>query len=600
MNKHSKDNNLIRKKNKHSNQNIHNIPIPQTDNKSLPKKSKKKLKKKHSSPILKKLKRILLFLILIALFIFIVYRLIAMSKWQSLAKEMVTNTNSIVVDSNGNKIATLGSERIHKNVSFADIPDNLKHAYVSIEDERFYKHKGVDIKRTGAAILSYIRHFGSSSFGGSTITQQLVKNMTGDDESSVSRKIEEWSRATELELCMSKDDVLEAYLNIIYTGPNIYGVEMGSHYYFSKSVQELTLEECAFLAGLNHSPNSYNPFQGDDKHDKIAKRSKLVLDKMLELKYISQDEFNLACSKLDEGLNFKKGDLSEFTNSSIYSYHTDAVISDAISDIAESKHISEKFATNYLYMAGLTIYSTQDSNIQKIMENEFENKKHILESKQNSGSTSQAAMVMMNHTNGYVVGCVGGLGEKNSSRGFNRATQAIRQTGSASKPLTVLVPGIDKKIFNASTIVEDTKTTFVDAKQKIYSPANNDNYLGNITLRRAVESSQNIPFVKLMEQITPSTSIKYLKNMGITSLTDEDNNLALSLGGLEKGISPLEMAGAYSCIANNGVYIEPVFYTKIIHSDNKILIEKKQKRKKVISTSVSYIIKELLTEPVNR
>lgn len=538
MNKYSKDNNISNNKQKNSHVSSSSINRPQPvkqAHKHVPQKSKKKLKKKPVSPMKKTIKRILKLILLLLLFAFIIYRIIVMNRWQSLAKDMIANTSSIVVDSNGNKIATLGSEKIHKNVSFAEIPDNLKHAYVSIEDERFYKHKGVDIKRTGSAIVSYIIHFGSSSFGGSTITQQLVKNITGDDESSVSRKIEEWTRATELEFCLSKDEILESYLNIIYTGPDIYGVEMGSQYYFSKSVKDLSLEECAFLAGINHSPNSYNPFQEENKKDKITKRSKLVLGKMLELKYITQSDYDNAVSNLEKGLNFKKGDLSEYADSPIYSYHTDAVISQAISDISKEKKISTDFATNYLYMAGLTIHSTQDSNIQKSMENEFEKKQHILESSLDPSTTSQAAMVIINHTNGHVVGCVGGLGKKTSFRGFNRATQAVRQTGSASKPLTVLIPGIDKKIFTASTIVEDTKTTFLDSKKKTYNPTNNDGgYLGNITLRRAVESSQNIPFVKLMEEITPKSSIKYLKNMGITTLTEEDTNLALSLGGLDK------------------------------------------------------------------
>lgn len=197
-----------------------------------------------------------------------------------------------------------------------------------------------------------------------------------------------------------------------------------------------------------------------------------------------------------------------------------------------------------------------------------------------------------------LLGVFGGLGKKTTSRGFNRATQGIRQTGSASKPLTVLVPGIDKKLFTASTIFDDTKTTFLDKKKENYSPTNNANYLGKITVRRALESSQNIPFVEMMEKITPATSIKYLEKMGVTTLTEEDSNLALALGGLEKGVSPLEMAGAYSSIANDGVYIEPIFYTKIAHSNGKTLVTKKQKRQKVISNSVAYIIKNLLTSPV--
>lgn len=192
----------------------------------------------------------------------------------------------------------------------------------------------------------------------------------------------------------------------------------------------------------------------------------------------------------------------------------------------------------------------------------------------------------------------GGLGKKTTYRGFNRAVQATRQTGSSMKPLAVLIPGIDKKIITGATIVNDSKASFKNGKDEDYSPINNDGYLGSVTLRRALESSQNIPFVTIMEKITPNTSIKYLKKMGITTLTDGDANLALALGGIEKGISPLEMAAAYSTIANDGVYIEPIFYSKITTSDGSIFLEPKQQTKKVFSKSVAYIVKELLTQPV--
>lgn len=191
-------------------------------------------------------------------------------------------------------------------------------------------------------------------------------------------------------------------------------------------------------------------------------------------------------------------------------------------------------------------------------------------------------------------GCVGGLGKKTTARGFNRATQSVRQTGSSIKPLAVLVPGISKKKFTGATIFSDEKTEFADG----YSPENYSNYLGDITVRRALESSQNIPFVGMMQKVTPKESIKYLEKMGITTLTEKDNNLALALGGLDQGISPLQMAGAYATIANDGVYIKPTFYTKIINKNNRVILEVNQNKKKVFSKEVAFIIKELLTEPV--
>lgn len=393
---------------------------------------------------------------------------------------------------------------------------------------------------------------------------------------------------------MSKDEILSSYLNIIYTGPNIYGVEMASNYYFDKSCAELSLAECAFLAGINHSPNYYNPFEEDSNTYDINKRTQIVLDKMLELNYINKTDYDSAISEVDAGLNFKKGKINEDYDI-VYSYHTDAVISDVISDICKKKKITEKFATNYLYMGGLTIYSTQDSSIQSKLETEFEKKQYIIPSNNIENTTSQAAMVVMDHSSGYVVGCTGGLGKKDTYRGFNRATQAIRQTGSSMKPLAVIIPAVDKKILTGATIVDDTQSSFKNGADENYSPKNNEGYLGSVTFRRALESSQNIPFVKIMEKLTPSTSIKYLKKMGITTLTDGDANLALALGGIEKGISPLEMCAAYSTIANDGIYIEPIFYSKVTTSDGLIYIESKQKTKKVFSKSVAYVVKELLT-----
>lgn len=547
-----------------------------------------------------KFKKVKFFFILLFILIIIIAIKtgIYISRWQNMAQDMISNTPSQVLDIDGNVIAELGNNKNTKNISLSDMPDNLKNAYISIEDQRFYKHSGVDLPRTTAAILSYIKNLGSSSFGGSSITQQLVKNLTGDNSSKITRKLNEWIKAFAIEDVLSKDEILESYLNIIYVGPNIYGVELGSKYYFNKSASDLSLVECAFLAGINNSPNSYNPFGEKDNTEKINKRTKTVLSKMLELEYITENQYNEAITEVDKGIKFKQGKIESKEKNSIYSYHTDALILEITEDIAENKNISSDFATNYIEMAGLKIYSTQDSNIQKEIENEVSKSKYILKSKNDSSVTSQTAMVIIDHTTGYVVGCVGGSGKKETSRGFNRATQALRQTGSAGKPLAVLVPGLEEKIITPASIYVDEETTFDDGSEEGYSPTNYNKYKGSITVRQAVESSQNIPFVKMMEQITPKTSIQYMKKLGITTLTKTDENLNLALGGLDKGISPLEMAGAYACIANNGVYIEPTFYTKIENSSGKKVVKSKQKKKRVISKQVAYLVQNLLTEPV--
>ena len=517
---------------------------------------------------------------------------ISTHRWKMLAKEMVKYKNSIVVDTDGKEIAKLGCTRKNTAVELNNIPDNLKNAYIAIEDERYYKHGGIDVKRTGGAIVSYITHFGKSSYGGSTITQQLVKNLTGDNTDSITRKVKEWWKAEMLETELSKDEILEAYLNIIYVGPHMYGVEVGSQYYFNKSSSELSLEECAFLAGMNNSPNSYNPFGEKDNTEKIAKRTKTVLGKMLELKYIDETSYNTAISNVDKGLKFKKGKIE--TESGVYSYHTDALISQITTDISKKYHISETFATNYINMAGLTVYSTQDSKIQETTEKEFEKSKYQIASKKEDGSPSQAAMVIIDHKTGKVLGCVGGLGEKTEVRPLNRATQSVRQTGSSIKPLSVLIPAIDKKIITAASIYNDSEQDFANG----YHPTDYNKTLGEITVRRAVESSQNIPFVEIMQELKPSNSVKYLKKMGITSLTKDDETLVLALGGLQKGISPLEMAAGYAMIANDGLYIEPTFYINVNNSSKITIVKAKQRRKRVVSKEVAYVVKEILTQPV--
>ena len=423
------------------------------DEEIVEKKNKKKKEKKH--PRIRKIIRILIIIITVILLIRFI---ISVHRWKMLAKDMLINENSVVLDTDGNIIATIGEEKIKTTVSSDKIPQYLKDAYVAIEDERFYSHGGVDVKRTGGAVLTYISHFGSSPFGGSTITQQLVKNMTGDSSSKPTRKVKEWWRAIALESCTSKDQILVAYLNTIYVGPNIYGVEEGSKYYFNKSVENLDLAECAFMAGINNSPNSYNPFVENSNLDSINKRARTVLNKMKELGKISNEDYENAISEIESGLKFEKGESKE-KGDGVFSYHTDALINEVCSDLAKKYNISDRFALNYLENAGATIYSTQDSNIQKEVETEFEKQKYMLSSK-NSTQTSQAAMIVLDHKTGYVVGCAGGLGKKETARPLNRAVQSVRQTGSAMKPVAILAPALDKKIVTPATIVDDTPRDF--------------------------------------------------------------------------------------------------------------------------------------------
>lgn len=518
--------------------------------------------------------------------------------------------NSVVVDANGGVIANLSGDEKRKIITLEDMADYLPKAYVAIEDERFYKHSGVDFKRTAGAIVHTV--FGKSSYGGSTITQQLVKNITKDDESSglagIFRKVKEWTKAYQVERMISKDQILELYLNILFVGSsNLHGVELGAEYYFNKSAKDLDLAECAFMAGINSSPNSYDPFDANkDNTEKIKNKTKTVLAKMKELGYIeNQEDYDAAIAKVEAGLPFQKGETS---TSSGYSYHTDAVIEQVISQVMEEKDISRELAQNYVYSSGLTIYSTVDVNIQAQAEAETLKDKYIKKGREkNKDGTfknehTQAAIVIMDHKTGNVLGVSGGLGEKTGSN-LNRATQATRQPGSSIKPIADIAPALQEKIITAATVYDDVATDFNG-----YKPKNDGNvYRGLINIRDIIAYSQNVPEVKIMKELTPGKSIDYLRNFGVSTLyKTEDNpehndeNPAIAIGGLTEGISPLEMAAAYSTIANNGEYIEPTFYSKVVDASGNTVLEPKQERRRVISEQNAYIVKSILQEPVKK
>ena len=523
--------------------------------------------------------------------------------------ELILSGNSVILDSDGNVLAELTGDETRKIISLEEMSDYLIDAYVAIEDERFYKHSGVDIKRTAGAIVTYIANGGSSSFGGSTITQQLVKNITQDTESTglsgATRKVKEWVKAYQIEQMLSKDQILELYLNVIFVGSSYYGVEMGAEYYFDKSADELSLVECAFLAGINNAPNAYSPYgdsaygEDEEKTEKINSRTKTVLAKMLELDYITQEEYDNACAEVDEGIEFEQG---VETSANIYSYHTDATISQIVDDLVEEKNWSEEYAETYVYGGGLTIYSTQDTEVQEEMEEVMEENgdtyaqtSSITTDSDGNYVSSQAAMIVIDNETGYVVGCVGGLGEKTTSRGLNRATQSLRQTGSAIKPLADLLPALEEGIITASTLYNDCETEF----EGEYTPTDEDEYNGIISVRSAITTSQNIPFVKIMAELTPSVSKSYLKQLGITSLDDtNDSGLSLAIGGLYNGISVLEMTAAYAAIENDGVYRTPLFYTKVTDSAGNIVLEPEQETVQVCSAQNAYIIKDMLKDVV--
>ena len=294
---------------------------------------------------------------------------------------LIGYSNTIIYDADGNVIAELSGKENRKIISINDMSEYLPKAFVSIEDERFYKHNGVDLKRTAAATFTYVTHSGESNFGGSTITQQLVKNITNEKDSSgtagMQRKIREMSRAYQIEKMLSKDQILELYLNLIplaSSGGDICGVETASRYYFNKSASELTIEQCAFIAGVTHSPSQYNPYKENPNTERITNRTKTVLGKMKKLGYINDEQYNEAIAKVDEGLKFEKGELP---TSTIKDYYVSAAVDQVVKDLVEEKGMSVEYARSRVFSGGLKIYTTQIQSVQKKVDEEYKSDKFI-------------------------------------------------------------------------------------------------------------------------------------------------------------------------------------------------------------------------------
>ena len=559
------------------------------------KKGSKKSKRKKMDPKKKKtiiLSILLVFLIALGIFFGMIYGIVKEAKLDP-STFVLKYENSIVLDDDGNIIAELSGDENRKFVKISEMSKYLPMAYVAIEDERFYDHMGVDVKRTIGATAKYALSkigIGSSSYGGSTITQQVVKNITEEKDRTWQRKVKEIARAYYIEEELSKDQILELYLNLIYMGgnTNIYGVEVAANYYFSKSAKDLDLAESAYLAGINHTPNSYDPFVEDNSAtlERIKTRTKTVLDKMKELGKISDEEYNTAIAKVDNGLPFQKGKVI----GNQYSYHTEAAINQIVNQLMVEKDLTDKAAYLYLCSGGFTIYTTQDSQIQAAINEEALKEKYLDASKKNPGETAQAGMVLLDHKTGYVLGVMGGLGEKTTTRGFNRGTMQVKQTGSSMKPLSVVAPGIDKGIITAATVYDDVP----------YLGKKNYNYFkGLLTIRHSIESSQNIPMLKGIQAIGTESALEFVKTLGFEHLDDEhDNSINLALGGLRYGATPLEMAAAYGAIANDGVYIKPTFYTKVVDGDGNIVLEPTQETRTVMSKAAAYVTKEVLTQPI--
>lgn len=465
-----------------------------------------------------------------------------------------------------------------------DMPDNLKNAFIAIEDKRFYQHNGIDLKRTLGAALELLK--GNKSYGGSTITQQLIKNITGDRDSTIQRKITEISRAIVLTQKKTKSEVLEMYLNTIPLSHGNYGVAAAANYFFDKDVSELTLIECAALAAIPKSPTKYDP-ERNPEHNK--ERRNTVLYEMYDQGKISKEEYDEAVnSELVLNIN------NEIAIGSIGSYFTDELRRQVEADLMEEYGYTKEIAQTLVLSGGLKIYATVDPYIQNILEEVYEDETTFR--RVDDGLQPESAMVVLEPDTGDVLGVVGGRGEKTAAMTLNRATRSKRQIGSSIKPISVYAPAIDLGLINYGTVLDDLPVEF-NEKMDRYWPRNApEAYDGKVTMKKAVGTSKNTIAVKLVEQLTPQYSYDFLKErLGVTSLVKSDIDASpMALGGLTYGLTTLETAGAYTALANDGVYSKPRFYTKVLDSQGNILLEKGEQHNIAIDKSTAQIMTKLL------
>ena len=492
----------------------------------------------------------------------------------SLKDEIRPAASSQIYDSSGKVITTIHSVENRVPVSINKIPKDLQNAFVATEDARFYQHFGVDPRGILRAVWSNLTGGGLAE-GGSTITQQLAKNALLTQDRTLKRKVQEAFLALQIEQQYSKREILELYLNQIYFGQGAYGVQSAALVYFGKNVEDLTLNECAMLAGIPKSPNYYSPMN----NMKAAKeRQGVVLDQMVKYEYITPDvaykargaEIKLAAKQAQSGNNFA-------------SYFIDYV----------TQYLIDKYGADSVYKDGLKVYTTLDSDMQTAAEQAIQNLP-VYKTDANGLKQPQGALVAIDPHSGHIKAMVGGRGNDQ----FNRAVMAERQPGSAFKPFVYLA-AIESGL-TAATIIEDSPVSFGS-----WSPNNYDGKLhGKVSMRTALEHSLNIPTVKLAQQVGVDKPLYYAQQMGISTLVlsgpTNDRNLAMSLGGLTRGVTPIELASAYGVLANNGVRVEPLAVLKVVDRNGKVLEQNTPKERAVINEKSAYILTDILRGVIQR
>lgn len=480
-------------------------------------------------------------------------------------KKLILHASSKIVDQNGDEVASLYTEN-REPVSINEIPKEVREAFISVEDKRFYEHHGIDVKSVGRAVYRDILAGGKVE-GASTITQQLAKNIFLTHDKTFLRKTKEVIIAINLERDYSKDKLLEMYLNQLYFGHGVYGIQAASHYYFNKEVKDLTVSEGAVLAAIPKAPSTYSPVLHPDKS---KERRDTILGMMNDQGYISAKEAVSAQGRT-LGLNVKKQSETPWFDSYI-----DLVIQEA-----EDKY---SISGEQLLQGGYTIKVPLDSKLQKTAYQVMKEGSYYPGTDQDA----EGSAVFINNKTGGVEAAIGG--RDYTAKGYNRVT-AVRQPGSTFKPLAVYGPAMQEKKFKPYSLLRDELQSYGD-----YTPKNYDGrYEGEVTMSDAITYSKNAPAVWTLNEIGVETGKSYLKANGIDI---PDEGLALALGGLEKGVSPLQLAGAFHTFAANGTYTEPYFISNITDEDGETIADHKEEGKRVFSKQTSWNMTRMLQQVV--
>ncbi|MEK4377258.1 transglycosylase domain-containing protein [Bacillus sp. FSL R5-0434] len=482
-------------------------------------------------------------------------------------KKLILHASSKIVDQNEDEVASLYTEN-REPVSINEIPKEVREAFISVEDKRFYEHHGIDVKSVGRAVYRDILAGGKVE-GASTITQQLAKNIFLTHDKTFLRKTKEVIIAINLERDYSKDKLLEMYLNQLYFGHGVYGIQAASHYYFNKEVKDLTVSEGAVLAAIPKAPSTYSPVLHPDKS---KERRDTILGMMNDQGYISAKEAVSAQGRT-LGLNVKKQSETPWFDSYI-----DLVIQEA-----EDKY---SISGEQLLQGGYTIKVPLDSKLQKTAYQVMKEGSYYPGTDQDA----EGSAVFINNKTGGVEAAIGG--RDYTAKGYNRVT-AVRQPGSTFKPLAVYGPAMQEKKFKPYSLLKDELQSYGD-----YTPKNYDGrYEGEVTMSDAITYSKNAPAVWTLNEIGVETGKSYLKANGIDI---PDEGLALALGGLEKGVSPLQLAGAFHTFAANGTYTEPYFISNITDEDGETIADHKEEGKRVFSKQTSWNMTRMLQQVVKK